>query len=104
MKAQVKNAADSEQVKDAQDKLQRVREREIEDVRFILNDKRGRRFLWRQLEECGVFRSSANNSGSWTYFNEGQRNIGLKLLTEITDASPDAYLLMLKENKELTSV
>ena len=30
-------------------------------------------------------------------FREGERNVGIRLLADITEASPDAYLLMLKE-------
>lgn len=30
-------------------------------------------------------------------FSEGERNVGLRLLAELTAASPELYLLMLKE-------
>jgi len=94
----VRNASDEGQIKDAKIKVQLSREQEVNDLKFILATEQGRRFLWRTLEMCGVYRSSFTAS-SETYFLEGQRNIGLKLLSEITDIDPDSYLKMIKENK-----
>lgn len=94
----VKNAADKEQVKKAGSKAQRAREKQLNDIRFLLSREQGRRFLWRCLERCGVYRSSFTGN-SQTFFNEGERNIGLFILDDIMEAAPDAYLLMLKENK-----
>lgn len=100
MKPVVKNAADEGQVKDAEKKAKSQREQELEDVRSLLATQHGRRFIWRYLSACGVFTSSWNHSGSIMCFNEGQRNIGLKLLSDVNEASPDAYLVMMKEAKE----
>lgn len=100
MNSLVKNAADEEQVKKAESKLKRVRERELADIHQILQSQYGRRFYWRYLTECKVFETSFSHSGSITAFNEGVRNVGLKLLTDLNEASPDSYLTMLKESKE----
>lgn len=59
----------------------------------------GRRFVWRQLQRAGVFRSSFTGN-SQTFFNEGQRNIGLMLLTDVHEFCPEQYIPMLKESKE----
>jgi len=93
-------AADPQKVKEKSAKVKIRENRDIDDVAVILSDIRGRRFLWRYLGECGVFRSSFNNSGSITAYNEGMRNIGLKLLAEIMEADPDAYALMATESKK----
>lgn len=83
------------------DKQSRSRaQRDIDDLALILSDMRGRRFIWRYLQECGVFKTSFNNSGSVTAFNEGMRNIGLKLLAEISEADSDAYSKMVDESKK----
>lgn len=95
----VKNAADESQVKGAEQKMKSARERELADMRFILSTAQGRRVIWRYLEACGVFQISFNHSGAITSFNEGMRNIGLKLLTDINDAAPEAYVTMLKEKE-----
>ena len=46
----------------------------------LLNNPDGKRVLWDILEMCGVFQLSMTGS-SWTYFNEGKRQIGLYLMT-----------------------
>lgn len=94
----VRNASDEVQVKDAKIKVKMGREQEVNDLKFILATEQGRRFMWRYLEMCGVYRTSFTGS-SETYFLEGQRNIGLKLIADIVEADPDAYLKMIKANK-----
>lgn len=98
MKSFVKNAANQEQVQQAEGKVRKTREQELIDIKWILSEPIGRRFLWRYLDICGVFRSSFTQS-SETFFLEGQRNIGLKILADINEAHPEAYLLMMKESK-----
>lgn len=99
MKSFVANAADETQVKKASSKVKSLREKQLNDVRFILSDVQGRRFLYRYLEEAGVFKSSFTGS-SETFFNEGQRNIGLKLLADITEADVEAFVKMMAEAKK----
>lgn len=95
----VKNAADPEQVQKAKEKSESFNDRRLNDVREVLNTVRGRRFFWRYLEICGVFKTS-NADASQIFFNEGMRNIGLQLLADVNEASPEAYLLMLRESQE----
>lgn len=77
----------------------RKRLQEIEDFKWLMAHKQGRRIMWRMLSMSGVFRSSMTGNSS-TFFNEGRRDIGLQLMAEINDHSLDAYVLMLKEQKE----
>lgn len=72
---------------------------DAEDLRWLMSNKRGRRIVWRWLEKAGVYRSSFNHSGSVTSFNEGMRNIGLMLLSEIHECCPEHYLTMIMEQK-----
>lgn len=99
MKSFVANAADETQVKKAGSKAKLLRDKQLNDVRFILSEVQGRRFLYRYLEETGVFKSSFTGS-SETFFNEGQRNIGLKLLADITEADTEAFVKMMAEAKK----
>lgn len=77
--------------------------RDADDLRQILSTLAGRRLVWRYLTICHVFETAFNNSGSVTAFNLGEQNIGLKLLAEINETDPEAYLKMLKESKEENS-
>ena len=102
-RAYTKNAADEDQVKDAGNKAKRGREREIDDVRYVLNSVQGRRFMWRYLSLCNLWETSFTGN-STTFFKEGERNIGLRLMSDINDSSPEAYLAMVKENREIKDV
>ena len=93
------NAADPVKVKDAGRKAKDVRRQEMDDIKFILSDRRGRRFYWRYLAECGVFQSSFTGN-SETFFREGQRNVGLKLMADLNEADPKVYSVMVEENQK----
>lgn len=80
-----------------------AREKEQNDLRWVMSSKQGRRFMYRLLSEAGLYRLSFNLDNTdplATAFNEGQRNIGLTRLSEITEACPDRYTEMLAEQKE----
>lgn len=89
----VKNAADESQVRQAEVKMKLLDEKNFNDLKFILDSDQGRRFMWRVLSECGVFQTSFRTS-SEIYYLEGRRSIGLKLLAEIMDCDPQAYIKM----------
>lgn len=73
---------------------------EIDDVKWLMSNKRGRRFMARPLERAGVWRLSFNTNALTMAFNEGTRNEGLRLLAQIAAHCPDRYTEMLKESKE----
>lgn len=77
---------------------QRVRQKEIDDIRKILKTPEGRRYMWRQLGLCGIFRNSFNLNSQQTAFSEGQRNIGLALLTDINEADSTVFGKMQNEH------
>lgn len=99
MKKVQANAADENEIKGARDREKRREMRDRDDLKQILDTKAGRRFIWRKLQECGFFRSSFTGN-SETFFREGMRNMGLKLMAEVNEACPEAYVLMLKESQE----
>lgn len=93
------NAANEEQVRERGTKQKNKRDRELEDVNFILSSKQGRRFFWRFIRLCGVFETSFTGNNT-TFFKEGERNVGLRLMTDLNEAAPNAYALMQKEANE----
>lgn len=64
---------------------QRVQERIDAELRaawgFMLNDPRGQRVVWSILEKCHVFHSTYTGNAE-TYFREGERSVGLKMLQD----------------------
>ena len=93
------DADDEGQVEAQKRKADRIRERELADLRAVLATAEGRRLVWRYLTRCGVFKTSMTGS-SQTFFLEGQRNVGLWLLADINAADPAAYVQMLAESRE----
>jgi hypothetical protein len=98
-KAKTFNAADEDQVKTRKRKDERLRERELNDLRLVMSSVEGRRFVWRLLEKAGVFRTSFTGN-STTFFNEGMRNMGLMVLGDVHEAAAEAYIVMMNESKE----
>lgn len=80
-------------------KAQRRLAQEVEeqDLKWLMANKRGRRIVWRLLEEAGVFRISFNTNAMQMAFNEGTRNYGNKLLNSIHMLCPELYPVMQRE-------
>jgi hypothetical protein len=85
-----------------QAKLEEQQRREI--VTGIMSVAPGRSWICDLLEHCHVFHTSFNDSSNRMAFMEGQREIGLRLLTDIMGACPDHYVLMMRERNERNSV
>ena len=73
---------------------------EVDDLKWVMSNKRGRRFVAGLLERAGVFRTSFNTNALQMAFNEGNRNEGLRLIALLTAECPDRYAEMLKESAE----
>lgn len=92
LRAQEKAKAD----KDIREKL--AQENEEADIKWLMGNKRGRRILWRLLDQSGVFRLSFNTNAMQMAFAEGNRNFGNRALAMIHTLCPELYPTMVKEN------
>lgn len=78
-----------------------IRKRDEEDLRSILKTVYGRRFIWRMLKQCHIGELPwVQDSPDATAFNCGQINIGNILLKDVVRIKPEAYLEMMKQQKE----
>jgi hypothetical protein len=91
------NSSNEQDVSSAKANDKNKRKTEQGDLRQLLSTKWGRRMVWRILERTGQHRTSFTGN-STTFFNEGQRNIGLWLVDEVLSADTNQYLTMIKEN------
>lgn len=96
---EIYDASDPDQVAKRKGDEKRQREREVNDLRAVLQTDQGRRVMWRLLEHCGVFRSTFTGHGARDAFNEGARNVGLFVMGELIAADPDALTAMMQESK-----
>lgn len=72
---------------------------EIDDFKWLMGGKRGRRIVWRLLEKAGVFHNSFTGNALGTAFNEGKRNYGLYLMDMIHTHCPEHYTTMISERQ-----
>lgn len=95
------DAADPKKVRASKKKEKKLKRSELDDLSFVLGDKRGRRLYWNQMKECGIYRESfVPNEADSTAYNEGQRNIGLRMLAKVMDLDPTLYIKMAQEAKQ----
>lgn len=66
-----------------------------EDIGRISDSDCGKRFLWWLFEESKVF-ETCYTGNSDTYYAEGKRDLGLKVLHLLTSVRPEAMLAMIK--------
>lgn len=88
-----------ERAKAEEQKRQRLAQaNEEDDFKWLMQSKRGRRIVWRLLEQAGVFRISFSQNSMQMAFNEGGRNYGNKVLGMIHALCPELYPTLIKEN------
>jgi hypothetical protein len=97
------NAADPAAVDKKRRKAGRVEDRRLTAFKAVMATREGRRYVWWLLDQCGVFRTSFTGNSA-TFFNEGQRNVGLMLIADINAACPEQYIVMLDEARDDTNV
>lgn len=72
---------------------------EAEDLKWLMADKRGRRFMNRLLSVTGVNRNPFTGN-SETFFKCGEMNVGQRFLGDVMMHCPDRYLEMIKEQSK----
>lgn len=86
------------------DKAKRKRDRELNDIRTVLNLPEGRRVVWRILSFVKIFIDAffGGDAGHTTAYQSGRKSVGLWLLSELMDANPNSFSQMQREyNSEL---
>ena len=94
------NASDPEQVANRKRTQGRKKKSEEGTVKTILSTKDGRAWMLSILEFCHIFAPSYTGEAFSTAFQEGQRNVGLRLLADVTRIAPEEYALMLREKEK----
>lgn len=71
-----------------------------DDLLWIMSAPQGRRWMWRHLEECGLFRSSyIGGTRDDMIFCEGARNVALRQVARLKEHCPDYWIKMQQENQ-----
>jgi hypothetical protein len=93
------DSSDEQHVKGRKTKAKIRREDQLSCLRDILETEGGQEFFWRLLSRCRLYETSFTGN-SQTFFNEGKREVGLWILSEIVAADPAAYSKMMTKNTE----
>lgn len=89
-----------EEQKKREDAAKREREKELEDIRFVLKSPEGRRVYYRLIDHCQPFKESyVVGMFDVTANNEGRRMVGNFLMAELLEADPERYFQMVREFK-----
>lgn len=92
------DVGDAKKVKKRKKKHQLVRERELEEIKQLLSTSYGRRFLWRVLTQCGMFKTLSVHTEHEMSIQSGKRDMGLWLVNEINDADKNGYIKLIQED------
>ena len=76
----------------------RARQVEVEDIKWQMSSKPGRRVMRRLIAESGMYQDSFTGSSA-TFYKDGKRALGLVFLNDIASICPNEYVLMLTEGK-----
>lgn len=91
------DVGDEKQVTKRKSKAKLARDREVEELRQLVHTEGGRAFIWRILEQCGVYQIGYQGDVNDAIFNEGRRSIGIWALSEVFISDPQIYTIMRNE-------
>ncbi len=75
-----------------------AKQQKLDDLKWLMQHKSGRRIVWRFLEFTGVYNTTFRVDALQTAFAEGQRAVGLAVLHEVCSDFSKLYIIMLQEN------
>lgn len=73
---------------------------EISDLKWLMGDKRGRRFVWRLLETAEPLKDPFNPQTSITSYNLGKQAYGKWLYAQLLEECPELFMTMGREARE----
>jgi hypothetical protein len=90
---------DAQQVGERKERIRRRERFEDDAFRSLMEQRDFRAFVWRLLAEAQVFQPIMTGN-SYTFMNEGKRQIGLWVLEQVNRLCPDLYVTMTKEARK----
>ena len=92
------DASNRKQIREAEKAARRVDRDRIEFLTAALNTIQGRTWFYNFLNDCHIFNQPPAFESNKDYFALGERNVGLRIFTEISQHCPDQYINMIKES------
>lgn len=88
---------DRVKLRTARTAIRRAQEERDAVINVLLNDAKGREYLWWLLSITKVNSNPFSGNALATSFSCGEQNIGQQILAHIMDVNPAGYVQMLKE-------
>lgn len=73
-------------------------------IKSLMSTAFGREWMWGILARCHCFATTFNGDALQSAFMEGQRAIGLTLISDIMIACPDLYIQAQRESNERSNL
>jgi hypothetical protein len=95
------DASNPEEVNMARKKAGRKKANRLRIVEAIMQHADGRAWMYGILDRCHIYGSPLVQGDPYaTHYMIGESNIGRLILSDVVDAAPDKYLLMIQEARE----
>jgi len=88
-----------ERKKKIKEQQKKLRERDLNDIRKVLDIAEGRRLLWRILTDLGDNFTNSFTGTRATDFNLGKQSVSQTIFRDVIEAKPEAFLQMHREYK-----
>jgi hypothetical protein len=99
MSTEIENdVGDRTQVAERNKRAKVLEQRRLNGLKMIMSSPDGRLWMWDFLSKCGLFRVSFTGNGNRDAFDNGMRNAGMPIFTDIQNHCMPEYLTMAKEN------
>ena len=95
-----RNASNAKQNESAEQRAERRQRRNMAALREVLSKPEGRRVLDLILSECGIYHATSSNEQLALARENGRRQVGLWLLTQLDAADPTAYQQIMRDRLE----
>jgi hypothetical protein len=93
------DAGDRTHVRKARDNEKRTDKERASVVSGLMTIPEGRKWLWDFMSQCGIYTTPFSENALVMAFNTGKADVGRRLLADIVEYAPDAYVLMIKEHQ-----
>lgn len=93
------DTSEPQEVNKAKKKAGRTRADRLKFIEAAMSMPQGRAWFYDLLVRCKVFNTPFQEDPYRTAFNCGMSNVGLMCLSDIQDAAPQHYIVMVNENR-----
>jgi hypothetical protein len=98
------NAADRKSIRRLEKQAKLADANRRATITSLMSTSFGRQWMWDVLAQCHCFSTTFNGDALQSAFMEGQRAIGLAIISDIMLACPDQYIQAMRESNERSSL